>query len=92
MEKLLGVLSQPYQDPPEQAGYRLPPPPWAPPYRTSWGTWARQGMPCHLNNNSGCEIGKNMKKYTCSDCRQERYLAIESLFAFNLKEQLLQRF
>jgi uncharacterized protein YdiU (UPF0061 family) len=26
MEKLLGVLSQPYQDPPEQAGYHLPPP------------------------------------------------------------------
>jgi len=38
MEKLLGVLSQPFQDPPEQAGYHLPAPPSAPPYRTFCGT------------------------------------------------------
>jgi uncharacterized protein YdiU (UPF0061 family) len=38
MEKLLGVLSQPYQDPPEEAGYHLPPPPSAQPYRTFCGT------------------------------------------------------
>lgn len=38
MEKLLGVLSQPYQDPPEQAGYQLPPPPSSQPYRTFCGT------------------------------------------------------
>ncbi|KPJ75084.1 MAG: hypothetical protein AMJ54_15965 [Deltaproteobacteria bacterium SG8_13] len=38
MEKLLGSLSQPYQDPPEQAGYHLPPPPSAQPYRTFCGT------------------------------------------------------
>jgi uncharacterized protein YdiU (UPF0061 family) len=38
MEKLLDVLSQPYQDPPEQAGYHLPPPPSAEPYRTYCGT------------------------------------------------------
>jgi uncharacterized protein YdiU (UPF0061 family) len=38
MEKLLGVLSRPYQDPPEQAGYHLPPPPSAQPYRTYCGT------------------------------------------------------
>ncbi len=38
MEKLLGILSQPYQDPPEQAGYRLPAPPSAQPYRTFCGT------------------------------------------------------
>jgi len=38
MEKLLGVLSQPFQDPPEQAGYHLPPPPSAQPYRTFCGT------------------------------------------------------
>ncbi|CAB1075604.1 hypothetical protein JY97_10255 [Alkalispirochaeta odontotermitis] len=38
MEKLLDVLSQPYQDPPEQAGYHLPPPPTAQPYRTFCGT------------------------------------------------------
>ena len=38
MEKLLGYLSQPYQDPPEQAGYHLPPPPSTKPYRTFCGT------------------------------------------------------
>jgi uncharacterized protein YdiU (UPF0061 family) len=38
MEKLLGHLSQPYQDPPEQDGYHLPPPPSAQPYRTYCGT------------------------------------------------------
>jgi serine/tyrosine/threonine adenylyltransferase len=38
MEKLLGVLSHPYQDPPEQAGYHLPAPPSAQPYRTFCGT------------------------------------------------------
>jgi uncharacterized protein YdiU (UPF0061 family) len=38
MEKLLGVLSQPYQDPPEYVGYHLPAPPSAQPYRTFCGT------------------------------------------------------
>ena len=38
MEKLLGFLSRPYEDPPEQAGYHLPPPPSALPYRTFCGT------------------------------------------------------
>ena len=38
MEKLLGVLSQPYQDPPEPAGYHLPPSPSAQPYQTYCGT------------------------------------------------------
>ena len=38
MEKLLGFLSQPFQDPPEQAGYHLPPPTSAQPYRTFCGT------------------------------------------------------
>jgi len=38
MEKLLGALSQPHSDPPEEAGYHLPPPPSAPPYRTFCGT------------------------------------------------------
>ena len=38
MEKLLDILSQPYQDPPEQAGYHLPPPPSAQSYRTFCGT------------------------------------------------------
>jgi len=38
MEKLLEVLSQPYQDPPEEAGYHLPPPPSAQPYQTYCGT------------------------------------------------------
>ena len=38
MDKLLSALSQPYQDPPEEAGYHLPPPPSAPPYRTFCGT------------------------------------------------------
>ncbi len=38
MDKLRDVLSQPYQDPPEPAGYHLPPPPSAPPYRTFCGT------------------------------------------------------
>ena len=38
METLLGFLAQPYQDPPEQAGYHLPPPPAAQPYKTFCGT------------------------------------------------------
>ncbi len=38
MDKLLGVLPQPYVDPPEQAGYHLPPSPSAQPYRTFCGT------------------------------------------------------
>jgi uncharacterized protein YdiU (UPF0061 family) len=38
MEKLLGFLCQPYQDPPEQVGFHLPPPPSAQPYRTFCGT------------------------------------------------------
>jgi uncharacterized protein YdiU (UPF0061 family) len=38
MEKLLGVLSLPYQEPPDQAGYDQPPPPSAQPYRTFCGT------------------------------------------------------
>jgi serine/tyrosine/threonine adenylyltransferase len=38
MEKLLDVLSRPYQDPPEKAGFHLPPPPSAQPYRTFCGT------------------------------------------------------
>jgi uncharacterized protein YdiU (UPF0061 family) len=38
LEKLLGFLSQPYHDPPEQAGYHLPAPPSAQPYRTFCGT------------------------------------------------------
>jgi len=38
MEKLLGVLSHPYQDPPEQAGYHLPAPASAQPYKTYCGT------------------------------------------------------
>ena len=38
MEKLLEVLSHPFQDPPEPAGYHLPPPPSAKPYRTFCGT------------------------------------------------------
>ena len=38
MEKLLGFLSQPYQDPPEQAGYHQPPTPSAQPYQTFCGT------------------------------------------------------
>ncbi len=38
MEKLLRVLSRPYQDPPRQAGYHLPPPPSTEPYRTFCGT------------------------------------------------------
>ena len=37
-EKLLGILSQPYQDPPDQAGFHLPPPPSAQPYQTFCGT------------------------------------------------------
>ena len=37
MEKLLDVLSQPYQDPPEQAGYHLPPTPSVQAYRTHCG-------------------------------------------------------
>jgi uncharacterized protein YdiU (UPF0061 family) len=38
MENLLEVLSQPYQDPPQEAGYHLPAPPAAQPYRTFCGT------------------------------------------------------
>jgi len=38
MERLLGFLHQPYQDPPEQAGYHLPPPSSAQPYQTFCGT------------------------------------------------------
>ena len=38
MEKLLDFLSQPYEEPPEQTGYHLPPPPSAQPYRTFCGT------------------------------------------------------
>jgi uncharacterized protein YdiU (UPF0061 family) len=38
MEKLMGVLSQPFEDPPEQDGYHLPPPPSSQPYRTFCGT------------------------------------------------------
>jgi len=38
MEKLIAVLSRPYEDPPEQAGYHLPPPPSEQPYRTFCGT------------------------------------------------------
>ena len=38
MDHLLGVLSQPFQDPPEQDGYHLPPPPSDQPYRTFCGT------------------------------------------------------
>jgi serine/tyrosine/threonine adenylyltransferase len=38
MEKLLGFLRQPFQNPPENTGYHLPSPPSAPPYRTFCGT------------------------------------------------------
>jgi len=38
MENLLDVLSHPYQDPPEGAGYDLPAPPSTQPYRTFCGT------------------------------------------------------
>jgi uncharacterized protein YdiU (UPF0061 family) len=38
MERLLAVLSDPYQDMPEEGGYHLPPPPSAQPYRTFCGT------------------------------------------------------
>ena len=38
MQKLLGVLSQPFQEPPEEDGYHLPPPPSTKPYRTFCGT------------------------------------------------------
>ena len=38
MKKLLDFMAQPYQDPPEQAGYHLPPPPSEQPYRTFCGT------------------------------------------------------
>jgi uncharacterized protein YdiU (UPF0061 family) len=38
MDKLLGVLAQPFQDPPEHEGYHLPAPPSAKPYRTFCGT------------------------------------------------------
>jgi hypothetical protein len=38
MEHLLDVLSHPYQEPPEGAGYRRPAPPSGEPYRTFCGT------------------------------------------------------
>ena len=38
MENLLEVLSKPYQDPPAEVGYHLPPPPSAQPYKTFCGT------------------------------------------------------
>ena len=38
MEALLRVLAHPYDDPPEQGGYHLPPEPGATPYRTFCGT------------------------------------------------------
>jgi uncharacterized protein YdiU (UPF0061 family) len=38
MENLMEVLSHPYREPPEAAGYHLPPPPSARPYRTFCGT------------------------------------------------------
>jgi serine/tyrosine/threonine adenylyltransferase len=38
MEKLLGFLSQPYQDPPQKAGYHLPAPPSSQTYQTFCGT------------------------------------------------------
>jgi uncharacterized protein YdiU (UPF0061 family) len=38
MAQLLDVLSQPYREPPEAAGYHLPPPPSAQPYQTFCGT------------------------------------------------------
>ena len=38
MENLLAVLSQPFQDPPEEAGYHLPAPPSEKSYRTFCGT------------------------------------------------------
>ena len=38
MQRLLDALSQPYRDRPQHAGYRLPPPPSALPYRTFCGT------------------------------------------------------
>lgn len=38
MEKLLDVLSKPFQDPPQTAGYHLPPPPSEQPFRTFCGT------------------------------------------------------
>jgi uncharacterized protein YdiU (UPF0061 family) len=38
LEKLLEVLSRPYQDPPEPGGYHLPAPPSDRPYRTFCGT------------------------------------------------------
>jgi uncharacterized protein YdiU (UPF0061 family) len=38
MEKLLDVLSKPFQNPPQTAGYHLPPPPSEQPFRTFCGT------------------------------------------------------
>jgi uncharacterized protein YdiU (UPF0061 family) len=38
MENLLAVLATPFRNPPEEAGYHLPPPPSEPPYRTFCGT------------------------------------------------------
>jgi uncharacterized protein YdiU (UPF0061 family) len=38
MERLLGVLSKPYHDPPEPTGYQLPPPTTTAPYQTFCGT------------------------------------------------------
>ena len=39
MEELLQVLSRPYDDPPEQGGYNLPPEPGGEAYKTFCGTW-----------------------------------------------------
>jgi serine/tyrosine/threonine adenylyltransferase len=38
MEKLMEVLSHPFEDLPEGSDYRLPPPPSEKPYRTFCGT------------------------------------------------------
>jgi len=38
MEELLQVLSRPYDDPPEQGGYHLPPEPGGEAYKTFCGT------------------------------------------------------
>lgn len=38
MEALLRVIARPYDDPPEQGSYHLPPEPGGPPYRTFCGT------------------------------------------------------
>jgi uncharacterized protein YdiU (UPF0061 family) len=38
MERLLMALSRPYDDPPDQGGYHLPPEPGGEPYKTFCGT------------------------------------------------------